>query len=141
MFPHWVPTEKKEKEVNARTAKTLGHKYKPFKNKTFQVIKLLNKFKLTVHQCLSYLVEFELKTEDVAEGERLTHVRLDEREEELILVRSTLIHLQDDVQNPVWIQVETACVQFSITITDQTKIKHAHVHTQTHRHAQKQYNI
>lgn len=58
--------------------------------------------------CLSHLVEFELKTEDVAEGEWLTHVRLDEREEELILVRPTLIHLQDDVQNPVWIQVETS---------------------------------
>lgn len=58
---------------------------------------------------LAHLVEFELKTKDVAEGEWLTHVRLDEGEEELILVRPTLIHLQDDVQDPVWIQVKTSC--------------------------------
>lgn len=75
---------------------------------TFRFV-LVNGFKLTVHQFVSHLVEFELESQDVAEGERLTHVRLDEREEEVILVGSTLIHLQDDVQNPVRIQVETSC--------------------------------
>lgn len=69
---------------------------------------LVTEFKLPVHQSVSHLVEFELESQDVAEGERLTHVRLDERQEEVILVRSTLIHLQDDVQNPVRIQVETS---------------------------------
>lgn len=76
--------------------------------KTLRLV-LVNEFKLTVRLSFSHLVEFELKTEDVAEGEWLAHVRLDEREKELVLVRSTLIHLQDDVQNPVWIQVETSC--------------------------------
>lgn len=71
---------------------------------------LANEFKPTVPPSFSHLVEFELKTQDVAEGEWLTHVRLDERQKEVILIRSTLIHLQDDVQNPVWIQVETSCV-------------------------------
>lgn len=70
-----------------------------------------NTFKLSVRLSFSHLVEFELKTEDVAEGEWLTHVGLDERQEEVILVRPTLINLQDDVQNPVWIQVETSCGQ------------------------------
>lgn len=68
-----------------------------------------NIFKLLVQLSLSHLVEFKFKTEDVAEGERFTHVGLDERQKELILVRPTLIDLQDDVQNPVWIQVETSC--------------------------------
>lgn len=59
----------------------------------------------------SHLVEFELKSQDVAKGEWLTHVGLDERQEKLILVRSALIHLQDYVQNTVRIQVETSCRQ------------------------------
>lgn len=47
----------------------------------------------------------------MAEGEWLTHVGLDERQKELILIRSTLVHLQDDVQYPVRIQVKTSCGQ------------------------------
>lgn len=66
---------------------------------------------LTTHFGYSHLVEFELKAKDVAEGEWLTHVGLDERQKELILIRSTLVHLQDDVQYPVRIQVETSCGQ------------------------------
>lgn len=71
-----------------------------------------NLFKLSV-RLSSHLVEFELKAKDVAEGEWLTHVGFDERQKELILVRSTLIHLQDDIQNPVWIQVKTSYRQKS----------------------------
>ena len=56
-----------------------------------------------------YLVELELEAQHVAEGERFTHVGLDEGEEEVVLVRAALIHLQDDVQHAVRVQVETAC--------------------------------
>lgn len=45
----------------------------------------------------------------MAKGERLTHVGLDERQKEFILIRSTLVHLQDYVQNTIRIQVETSC--------------------------------
>ena len=66
---------------------------------------------LITHSGNSHLVEFELKAQDVAKSEWLTHVGLDERQEELILVRSTLVHLQDDVQNTIRVQVETSCRQ------------------------------
>lgn len=49
----------------------------------------------------SYLVEFKLKAQYVTQGERFTHVGLDEGQEEFILVRSTLVHLQDYVQNTI----------------------------------------
>lgn len=63
---------------------------------------------LSTHSSYSYLVELEFKSQDVAKCERFTHVRLDERQEELILVRSTLINLQDYVQNTIWVQVKTS---------------------------------
>lgn len=59
----------------------------------------------------SHLVELELEAQDVAEGERLAHVRLDERREELVLVGAILIHLQDYVQNAIGVQVEASCRQ------------------------------
>lgn len=49
----------------------------------------------------SYLVEFELKPQNVAEGERLTHVGLDERQKELILVWTILVYLQNYVQHAI----------------------------------------
>ena len=60
-------------------------------------------------QGVQYLVELELEAQHVAEGERFTHVGLDEGEEEVVLVRAPLIHFQDDVQHAVGVQVETAC--------------------------------
>ena len=56
-----------------------------------------------------YLVELELEAQHVAEGEWFTHVGLDEGEEEVVLVRAALVHLQDDVEHAVGVQVETAC--------------------------------
>lgn len=64
---------------------------------------------VTVGSLLSHLVELELEAQDVAEGEGFTHVGLDEGQEELVLVRATLVHLQDDVQNAVGVQVEASC--------------------------------
>lgn len=40
-----------------------------------------------------YLMELELEAKHVAEGLVLAHVGLDKRDEELIVVRATLIHL------------------------------------------------
>lgn len=40
----------------------------------------------------TYLMEFELEAEDVAQGLVLTHVRLDQRDKELVLVGTALIH-------------------------------------------------
>lgn len=59
----------------------------------------------------SYLVEFKFKAKYVAKCERFTHVGLNQREEELVLISSALIHLQDYVQHAVWVQVETSCRQ------------------------------
>lgn len=57
---------------------------------------------------LTHLVELELKAQYMAEGDWLTHVGLDEGQKELILFRPALIHLQDDVQNPIRVQIEAA---------------------------------
>lgn len=57
----------------------------------------------------AHLVEFELEAQDVAQRLVLTHVRLDQRDEELVLVRTALVHFQNDVQHAVWVQVETSC--------------------------------
>lgn len=56
-----------------------------------------------------HLMEFELEAQDVAQGLVLTHVRLDQRDEELVLVRTALVHFQNDVQHAVRVQVETSC--------------------------------
>lgn len=40
----------------------------------------------------THLMELELESKHVAEGLMFTHVRFDEGDEELILVRATLIH-------------------------------------------------
>lgn len=57
---------------------------------------------------LGHLVELELEAKHVAQGLMLAHVGLDERNEKLILVRATFIHLQNDVQHTVWVQIETS---------------------------------
>lgn len=44
----------------------------------------------------------------MAKRERLTHVGLNQRQEELVLVSSALVHLQDYVQHAIWVQVETS---------------------------------
>lgn len=54
-------------------------------------------------------MEFELETKDVAQGLVLTHVWLDQRDEELVLVWTALVHFQNYVQHTVWVQVETSC--------------------------------
>lgn len=55
---------------------------------------------------LPHLVELKLEAQDVAESLRLAHVGLNERQEELVLVGPALVHLQDDVQHAVGVQVE-----------------------------------
>lgn len=62
-------------------------------------------------------MELELEAEDVAQGLLLTHVRLDQRDEELVLVRTALVHFQNDVQHAIRVQVETSC-------TGEKKIKY-----------------
>lgn len=47
----------------------------------------------------------------MAKCERFTHVGLNQRQEELVLVSSALVHLQDYVQHAIWVQVETSCRQ------------------------------
>lgn len=56
-------------------------------------------------------MEFKLEAEDVAQGLVLAHVGLNQRYEELILVRTAFIHLQNDVQHTVWVQVEASCTK------------------------------
>lgn len=53
-------------------------------------------------------MKLELEAKHVAEGLVLAHVGLDKRDEELIVIRATLVHLQDDVQHTVWVQIETS---------------------------------
>lgn len=54
-------------------------------------------------------MEFELEAEDVAESLVLTHVWFNQRDKELVLVRTALVHFQNDVQDAVRVQVETSC--------------------------------
>lgn len=46
-----------------------------------------------LHIGTTYLVELELEAQHVAEGLVLTHVGLDKRDEELIVIRAALVHL------------------------------------------------
>lgn len=64
-----------------------------------------------------HLMEFELEAEDVAQGLVLTHVRLDQRDEELVLVWTALVHFQNDVQHTVRVQVETSCIDKGFDFT------------------------
>lgn len=50
----------------------------------------------------------------MAEGERLTHVGFDESQEELVLITSTLVNLQDYVQHTIGIEVETSCQERTV---------------------------
>lgn len=43
----------------------------------------------------------------MAKCERFAHVGFNQRQKELVLIRSALINLQDYVQHTVWVQVET----------------------------------
>lgn len=56
-------------------------------------------------------MELELEAEDVAQGLVLAHVGLYERNEELVLVWTTFVHLQNDVQHSVRVQVEASCTE------------------------------
>lgn len=54
-------------------------------------------------------MELEFEAEDVAQGLVLAHVGLYERYEELVLVWTAFVHLQNDVQHSVWVQVKASC--------------------------------
>lgn len=59
---------------------------------------------------MHYLIKFEFKPKDMTEGLRFTHihVRLYQWYKEIIILRPALIHLQDNIQNSVGIQVKTS---------------------------------
>lgn len=60
----------------------------------------------------------------MAEGERLTHVGFDESQEELVLITSTLVNLQDYVQHTIGIEVETSCQERTVGKMKKKKKKH-----------------
>lgn len=108
-FPHWVPRKRQQYFILILTFHwyTINNHLELWEEE--HIPHILKQY-ISSHGC-SYLVEFEFKAKYVAKRERFTHVGLNQRQEELVLISSALVHLQDYVQHAVWVQVETSCRQ------------------------------
>lgn len=104
-FPHWVPGERQYFDIDI----SLTYNKQSVVVQEEDISHILKQY-ISSHG-FSYLVEFEFKAKYVAKRERFTHVGLNQRQEELVLISSALVHLQDYVQHTVWVQVETSCRQ------------------------------